>query len=176
MTSVPSVVHSDPDILGGTPVFVGTRVPVRTLLDYLAAGDSLDEFLDHFPTVSRNQAVGAGAGQGFAGGPCGILLDECVPRPLRRELVGHDVGTIQEMGWAGKKNGELIALMAGASFEVLLTVDQNLRHQQNLAAVGVAVVVMVAPSNRLADLVPLVPAVQVALVGIQGGDVVEVRP
>ena len=59
MTSVPSVVHSDPDILGGTPVFVGTRVPVRTLLDYLAAGDSLDEFLDHFPTVSREQAVAA---------------------------------------------------------------------------------------------------------------------
>ena len=59
MTSIPSVVHSDPDILSGTPVFVGTRVPVRTLLDYLAAGDSLDEFLDHFPTVSRKQAVGA---------------------------------------------------------------------------------------------------------------------
>lgn len=59
MTIPSSVVHSDPEILGGTPVFVGTRVPVRTLLDYLAAGDSLDEFLDHFPTVSRNQAVTA---------------------------------------------------------------------------------------------------------------------
>ncbi len=51
------IVHTDPDILGGTPVFVGTRVPVRTLLDYLSAGDTLDEFLDHFPTVSRAQAV-----------------------------------------------------------------------------------------------------------------------
>jgi hypothetical protein len=81
-----------------------------------------------------------------------ILLDECVPRPLRRELTGHDVRTIREMGWAGKKNGELLALMAGAGLEVLLTVDQNLRHQQNLAASGVAVVVMVAPTNRLADL------------------------
>jgi uncharacterized protein (DUF433 family) len=59
MISVSSVVSSDPDILGGTPVFVGTRVPVRTLLDYLAAGDSLNEFLDHFPTVSREQAVAA---------------------------------------------------------------------------------------------------------------------
>ena len=57
MTTNSSVVHSDPDILGGTPVFVGTRVPVRTLLDYLAAGDTLEEFLDHFPTVSREQAV-----------------------------------------------------------------------------------------------------------------------
>lgn len=59
MTTSHSVVHSDPDILGGTPVFVGTRVPVRTLVDYLAAGDSLAEFLDHFPTVSREQAITA---------------------------------------------------------------------------------------------------------------------
>lgn len=104
-----------------------------------------------------------------------ILLDECVPRPLRRELTGHDVRTIQEMGWAGKKNGELLALAAGAGFEALLTVDQNLRHQQDLSASGVAVVVMVAPSNRLADLVPLIPRVEVALGGIQAGDAVEVR-
>jgi uncharacterized protein (DUF433 family) len=50
-------IHSDPEIMGGTPVFVGTRVPVQTLLDYLEAGDSLDEFLDHFPSVTRDQAV-----------------------------------------------------------------------------------------------------------------------
>jgi len=59
MITLQPVVHSDPDILGGTPVFVGTRVPVRTLLDYLAAGDTLEVFLDHFPTVSREQAVTA---------------------------------------------------------------------------------------------------------------------
>ncbi len=53
------IIHSDPDILGGTPVFVGTRVPVKTLLDYLQAGDSLDVFLDHFPSVTREQAVAA---------------------------------------------------------------------------------------------------------------------
>jgi uncharacterized protein (DUF433 family) len=52
-------VHSDPDILGGTPVFVGTRVPVRNLLDYLEAGDSLSEFLEDFPSVTRDQAVAA---------------------------------------------------------------------------------------------------------------------
>ena len=55
----PSVVHSDPDILGGTPVFVGTRVPVKILFDYLEAGDSLEVFLDEFPSVSREQAVAA---------------------------------------------------------------------------------------------------------------------
>ncbi|UBF26944.1 DUF433 domain-containing protein [Kovacikia minuta CCNUW1] len=59
MASTSRVVHSDPDILGGTPVFVGTRVPMRTLLDYLEAGDSLEVFLDHFPSVSREQAIAA---------------------------------------------------------------------------------------------------------------------
>lgn len=54
-----SVVHSDPDILGGTPVFAGTRVPVRTLLDYLEAGDPLHEFLEDFPSVTHAQAVAA---------------------------------------------------------------------------------------------------------------------
>jgi uncharacterized protein (DUF433 family) len=53
------VVHSNPEILGGTPVFVGTRVPLRNLIDYREAGESLDEFLDDFPTVSREQAVAA---------------------------------------------------------------------------------------------------------------------
>jgi len=59
MPTKPTVVHGDPDILGGTPVFVGTRVPVKSLYDHLEAGDSLDEFLDSFPSVSREQAVAA---------------------------------------------------------------------------------------------------------------------
>ena len=59
MATKTAVVHSDPKILGGTPVFVGTRVPVQSLFDYLGAGDSLDRFLDQFPTVSREQAVAA---------------------------------------------------------------------------------------------------------------------
>ena len=59
MKSVSRIIHSDPDILGGTPVFVGTRVPIKTFLDYLEAGDSLDVFLDHFPSVSRAQAIAA---------------------------------------------------------------------------------------------------------------------
>lgn len=103
-----------------------------------------------------------------------ILLDECVPRALRRSLPGHMVRTIREMGWSGKRNGELLALMFASNFEVLLTVDQNLRHQQNLASAGVSVVVIKADSNRIEDLIPFVPDVEAALVGIQPGDVVEV--
>ena len=59
MTSLESFAHSDPEILSGVPVFLGTRVPVQTLLDYLAAGDTLEEFLAHFPSVRREQAVTA---------------------------------------------------------------------------------------------------------------------
>ena len=57
MPNTAPVIHSDPDILGGTPVFVGTRVPFRNLIDYLERNHSLDEFLDSFPSVSREQAV-----------------------------------------------------------------------------------------------------------------------
>lgn len=57
MPSKVAVVHSDPEILGGTPVFIGTRVPFRNLIDYLARNHSLDDFLDAFPTVSREQAL-----------------------------------------------------------------------------------------------------------------------
>ena len=59
MTQRPAVVHSDPEKLGGTPVFIGTRVPVKSFLDYLEGGHRLDDFLDDFPTVTREQAVAA---------------------------------------------------------------------------------------------------------------------
>jgi uncharacterized protein (DUF433 family) len=59
MARLPALVHSDPNITGGTPVFVGTRVPFQTLLDNLESGDPLSEFLEDFPTVSREQAVAA---------------------------------------------------------------------------------------------------------------------
>ena len=103
-----------------------------------------------------------------------ILLDECVPRRLGRELAGHDVRTVPEMGWSGKRNGELLQLMVAQGFEVFMTVDQNLRYQQNLQAASVAVVVLVGSSSRLADLVPLVPSAQTALASIKPGDVVEI--
>lgn len=59
MTRTTAIIHSDPDILGGTPVFVGTRVPLKNFLDYIEGGDTLDEFLDDFPSVTRKQAVEA---------------------------------------------------------------------------------------------------------------------
>lgn len=103
-----------------------------------------------------------------------ILLDECVPVKLRRALSGHSVRTVTEMGWSSKKNGELLASMMSDGFEVLLTVDKNLRFQQNLAKFGIAVVVIRGLSNRTADLLPLMPSVLAALASLKPGDAVEV--
>jgi uncharacterized protein (DUF433 family) len=96
-----TVIHRDPEIMGGTPVFVGTQVPLATLLDYLEAGQPLAEFLEDFPTVTREQAVAA--------------LEQAK--------------------------------------------DRNLSYQQDPSSVDIAIVVLVARSNRLDDLRPLVPRV-----------------
>ena len=85
-----------------------------------------------------------------------ILLDECVDWRLAREIVGHEVRTARQMGWTTIKNGELLAL-ASQHFDVFVTVDRNLAFQQNLSGFSVAVVILVAQSNRLSDLRLLVP-------------------
>ena len=102
-----------------------------------------------------------------------ILIDECLPRKLKLELTEHDCSTVPEMGWAGKKNGELLRLMSG-TVNVFITIDQNLKHQQNLAASAVAFIVLIAPNNTLDSLRPLMPHVQKALSTIQSGQVIEI--
>ena len=76
-----------------------------------------------------------------------ILLDECLPKRLKRDLVGHDARTVPEMGWASKQNGDLLGL-AESQFEVFLTVDRNLSFQQDVSRFKVAVVVMAAKGNK----------------------------
>ncbi len=95
-----------------------------------------------------------------------ILLDECVPRPLRNELAGHYVKTVRQMGWAGIQNGDHLRL-AEEAFDVFLTVDRNLEYQQNLSGTKIAVIVLVARSNNYQDLQPLMPSVEQALQSIQ---------
>jgi predicted nuclease of predicted toxin-antitoxin system len=105
-----------------------------------------------------------------------ILIDECLPRRLKGELPGHTVSTVPEMTGSGKKNGELVELIAG-DFDVFITVDQNMIYQQNLAGLSFAVIVLSASSNTLAGLTALMPQVAAALATIQPGDVVTVsRP
>ena len=91
-----------------------------------------------------------------------VLLDECIDRKLARELIGYDVKTVPQMGWAGIKNGQLLAL-AESEFDVFITVDRNLSFQQNLPQFNIAVIVLQAPSNRLADLKPLAPNISAIL-------------
>ncbi len=98
-----------------------------------------------------------------------VLLDECVPRKLRREFPGHEVSTVVEVGWGGIKNGALLR-RAAAEFDVLVTVDSNLEHQQNTASVPIAVVVMIAFSNDVDVLRPLMPQVRDLLPRIQAGE------
>ena len=85
-----------------------------------------------------------------------VLLDESLPRPFATLLSGHEVRTVAAMGWSGKQNGDLLRLAAD-SFDVLLTADRNLEHQQNLTTLPISVVVLVAPTNRIESLQALVP-------------------
>jgi hypothetical protein len=103
-----------------------------------------------------------------------VLLDECVPKRLRKELTTHSVRTVAEMGWSGIVNGKLLQ-RASAEFDCFLTVDRNLQFQQNLSVLPVAVVVIHATSNRLAALLPLMPAVRAVLDNLTLGQVTDVR-
>ena len=102
-----------------------------------------------------------------------LLLDESRPRGLKRLLSAHEVATVPEQRWTGKSNGELLRL-AENEFDVFLTADQNVEYQQNLSAYNVAVVVLAAPTTRIQDLGPLIPAVLNALDVTKPGEVVRV--
>lgn len=91
-----------------------------------------------------------------------ILLDECIDRRLARELLGHAVTTVPQRGWAGIKNGQLLAL-AQTEFDVFVTVDRNLPNQQDLAKFRIAIVLLHAPTNTIADLRPLIPQLLASL-------------
>ncbi|MGH8560081.1 MAG: DUF5615 family PIN-like protein [Methylococcales bacterium] len=91
-----------------------------------------------------------------------ILLDEPVPARLRTRLVGHEVTTVPKSGWAGIKNGRLLAL-AATQFDGFLTSDQNIEFQQNLTALPIEILVVVAKTNRMEDIEPLVPDILTAL-------------
>ena len=90
--------------------------------------------------------------------PRKVLLDECVDRGLAEAIAGHEVKTVPEAGWASLKNGELLS-RAQDEFDVFVTTDRNLMFQQNLPNFGIAVLVLSAKSNRLRDLLPLLPKI-----------------
>ena len=103
-----------------------------------------------------------------------ILIDECLPKKLKRELSGHTVFTVQEKGWSGVENGELLRI-AESEFDVWVTADKNIEYQQNLDRFDIAVVVLVAPRNRLDVLLPLMPQLRAVLQVIQPHQIVYIE-
>src|SRR6476659_1183760 len=101
-----------------------------------------------------------------------ILLDECLPTSLKRDIADHHVATVVEMGWSGMKNGRLLTL-AEQSFDLLLTVDRGLEYQQNLKSRQIAIAILDAP-NKLRSLRLLMPALLGALPNIQPGTTVHI--
>jgi hypothetical protein len=102
-----------------------------------------------------------------------VLLDENLPRDLVAELPGHHVTTVQAVGWSGTSNGELLRRARGR-FDVLMTTDRRLPHQQNLQAMRISVLVVRAPSNRMVHLKPLLSRILRALDGLRPGQAREV--
>ena len=103
-----------------------------------------------------------------------LLLDECVVHDLKRDLIGHEVATVVEAGFGGLENGELLRAASG-TFDVLITVDKNLPHQQNISSLEIAVLILVAPGINYPDLKPLVPEVLAALPIIKPGELLLVE-
>lgn len=104
-----------------------------------------------------------------------VLLDESLPRQLRRVLSGHEVITVPEAGWAGTKNGELLRL-AEPEFDVFVTMDRRLPFQQNLTGLRLCIVILIARSNDIAELLPLGPALQDAVENAEPGTVQRLGP
>jgi predicted nuclease of predicted toxin-antitoxin system len=104
-----------------------------------------------------------------------ILFDHCLPRRLSRAFPNHAVRNTADRSWERLRNGRLLSA-ASNEFDVFLTIDKKLKHQQNLATLPVAVIVIMAPSNRLADLLPFVSAVEEELVRLRPRTLVEVFP
>jgi predicted nuclease of predicted toxin-antitoxin system len=104
-----------------------------------------------------------------------VLIDECLPAGLKDAIagLGHECETVRRAGYGSKKNGELLSLAEG-KWDVLLTSDRNIKHQQNMTGRGVAILILCAKSNRLPDLLPLMRACSKALASIEKGQVVEV--
>ncbi|MCB1037156.1 MAG: DUF5615 family PIN-like protein [Acidobacteria bacterium] len=102
-----------------------------------------------------------------------VLLDACVPRGLRKHLVGHDVGHAPEMGWGDLNNGDLLDAMAGR-FEVLVTTDKGIPAQQRIGGRSLGIIVLRARTNRLQDLLPLVPKLLASLIDLEPRTVSEI--
>ncbi len=106
-----------------------------------------------------------------------ILMDECLPAKLKGAVtaLGHECQTVRQAGFGSKKNSELLSIAEG-KWDVLLTSDRNIKYQQNMTGRKVAVLILCAKTNRMKDLLPLMPLCSQALLAIKPGQVIDVGP
>lgn len=104
-----------------------------------------------------------------------LLLDECLPRKLKREFAGHEVFTVDEAGFKGLKNGALIQSAVEKNFAVLVSVDKNIKHQQNKANLSIAILVLSAKNNRIESLLPLMRKALEVLEKIKEGEIITIE-
>lgn len=104
-----------------------------------------------------------------------LLLDECLPRKLKREFVGHEVITIDEAVFKGLKNGKLIQAASETGFEVLISVDKNIEHQQNKTNLPISILVLSAKTNRIESLLPLMTEALKVLGTIKTGEIITIE-
>lgn len=105
-----------------------------------------------------------------------ILVDESLPLKLAPELIGLDVSTVRKEQWTGLRNGVLLRTAAAAGFDVVLTADHSLPYQQNLRAIGIAVIVITGVRNRIGSVRPLIPQIESALAFIELGEAIVISP
>lgn len=104
-----------------------------------------------------------------------VLIDECLPKRLTRELPGHYARMVQQMGWSGRKNGLLLRSMAENQFEGFITADKNLPFQQNMSGLPIVLIILRVESNRYRHIAPLLPLVLEALGAASRGDVIRLN-
>jgi predicted nuclease of predicted toxin-antitoxin system len=103
-----------------------------------------------------------------------ILLDECLPVDFRHSFPNHESHTVEWANFKGKKNGDLLRAAEDAGYQALLTVDQGIPQQTNLLRGKIAILMLVAPSNQIEDLLPLVPDILVVLESLRPGQVIRI--
>jgi predicted nuclease of predicted toxin-antitoxin system len=103
-----------------------------------------------------------------------LLLDECVTRHLKRDLASHDVHTVEDAGFKGLENGELLKAASGA-YDVLITVDRNIPYQQNIVGLNIVILILAAKRNSYVRLKPLIPRALSALDTVKAGDVIRIE-
>ena len=104
-----------------------------------------------------------------------LLLDECLPRKLKREFIGHEVLTVDQAGFKGLKNGKLIQAASGNDFAVFISVDKNIVHQQNKINLPVAILALSANTNRIESLLPLMTKALRVLENIKTGEIITIE-